>query len=307
MDGVDGRSVAGPTRPSGRSAERRDSAWLDPFAARLDAALQHRGLPLTRVAHYLARAGVPISRSTLSNWRTGRSRPRYGMDDPVIAQLEAVLVLNPGTLTALLGDEVDSRPLLTAAQSTGQPSSPGQARLVMSHLSMEVDVAAHIVVVTHRHVIEAATEAVTTWEQTTRVQQDADAGTGAMAVARAAVGHHAEDERVCGPACITSWVSVPHPMPVGANHVGSWHRTHRLADVAAARVEHAVTAHQPIVIMQVRFRGSQPVTVQAFRDVTGSPALAERTPLRPVNGRYHAVFRNSVRGWCGLRWELSRP
>ena len=61
------------------------------FAERLDLALRARGLALTRVAHYLTQEGLPITASTLSYWRRGRSLPRLGADDPAVAALERIL------------------------------------------------------------------------------------------------------------------------------------------------------------------------------------------------------------------------
>ena len=300
---MDGREDAGATRPSGRSPERQTSAWLHPFAARLDLALRNRGLPLTRVAHHLAQVGVPVSRSTLSNWRTGQSLPRYGTDDPIVTELEAVLGVNPRGLAALLGKDVDSRPLPTPAAASGDASTPGQARFVMSHLSIEVDLDARLLVIGHRHLIEAGPVALHRWEQTTRVIEVSGIAAAKIPTIRTKIRQAPTDQSVFGQGCITSVVNLREPLPPGASQQGSWHRTHQLSGIDAARVEHGVDLHQPMVVMQVRFRGTQPDTVHAYHAVEGSPPGSESGQLEPLNGRYHAVFRNSVRGWCGLRWE----
>lgn len=299
---MDGREDAGATRPSGRSPERQAAAWLHPFAARLDLALRNRGLPLTRVAHHLAQVGVPVSRSTLSNWRTGQSLPRYGIDDPVITELEAVLGVNPGGLATLLGKDIDSRPLPTPAAASGDPSTPGHARFVMSHLSLEVDLEARLLVIGNRHLIEAGPVAVHRWEQTTRVTEGSDVAAAQIPMVRTEIRQRPTDQSVFAQGCITSVVNLREPLLPGSQQ-GSWHRTHQLRGIDSARVEHGVDLHQPMVIMQVRFRGTQPDTVHAYHAVDDAPDGIESGQLEPLNGRYHAVFRNSVRGWCGLRWE----
>ncbi|WP_326836121.1 XRE family transcriptional regulator [Amycolatopsis rhabdoformis] len=73
------------------------------FAVTLDAAIEDSGLSLDRVRHHLAARGVTLSRSALSYWRRGRSRPERETSLNAVTQLEAVLELSPGSLTSLLG------------------------------------------------------------------------------------------------------------------------------------------------------------------------------------------------------------
>lgn len=73
------------------------------FAVTLDAAIEESGLSLDRLQHHLAARGVRLSRSALSYWRRGRSQPERETSMAAVLQLEAVLSLEPGTLTSRLG------------------------------------------------------------------------------------------------------------------------------------------------------------------------------------------------------------
>ncbi|GAA3565758.1 hypothetical protein GCM10022222_56960 [Amycolatopsis ultiminotia] len=73
------------------------------FAVTLDAAIEESGLSLERLQHHLAERGVPLSRSALSYWRRGRSRPEREASLHAVMHLEQVLGLSPGALTSRLG------------------------------------------------------------------------------------------------------------------------------------------------------------------------------------------------------------
>ncbi|MEU7791778.1 hypothetical protein [Amycolatopsis sp. NPDC049159] len=73
------------------------------FAGALDAAISDAGLTLDRLREHLAARGVPVSRSALAYWRHGRSRPGRETSVRAVVELEQVLGLAPGALTALLG------------------------------------------------------------------------------------------------------------------------------------------------------------------------------------------------------------
>ncbi|MEV6828255.1 XRE family transcriptional regulator [Amycolatopsis sp. NPDC051102] len=73
------------------------------FAVVLDAAIGESGLSLDRLQHHLAARGVRLSRSALSYWRRGRSRPEREQSMLAVPHLEAVLGLEAGTLTSRLG------------------------------------------------------------------------------------------------------------------------------------------------------------------------------------------------------------
>ncbi|HEV2784138.1 MAG TPA: hypothetical protein VGX25_32530 [Actinophytocola sp.] len=72
------------------------------FDAALRAAIRHRGLTLDRLRWHLARRGVVIGLSSLSDWQNGRSRPGQANSLRAVWALEDVLRLPPGSLVRLL-------------------------------------------------------------------------------------------------------------------------------------------------------------------------------------------------------------
>jgi hypothetical protein len=83
-----------------------------PFDAALQAAVRARGLTLDRLRAHLARRGVPVALSTLSDWQHGKRRPAVAGSLPTVQALEDVLGLYPRTLIRLLVDPAadDSAP-----------------------------------------------------------------------------------------------------------------------------------------------------------------------------------------------------
>lgn len=76
---------------------------VGPFAAALDAAIEARGLSLERLRDHLRTEGITVSRTTLSYWRKGRSRPERGPSLDAVVQLERLLGLPTSSLVTLLG------------------------------------------------------------------------------------------------------------------------------------------------------------------------------------------------------------
>lgn len=74
-----------------------------PFAKALGLAIEVSGLSLQRLQYRLAEGGVHLSTTTLSYWRTGRSRPERPDSLRGVQVLERVLDLPPTGLTGLLG------------------------------------------------------------------------------------------------------------------------------------------------------------------------------------------------------------
>ena len=73
-----------------------------PFHVALRRAVRERGLTLERLRAHLARRGLRVGLSSLSDWQTGRSLPGRADSLRVVAALEEVLELGPGALARLL-------------------------------------------------------------------------------------------------------------------------------------------------------------------------------------------------------------
>lgn len=76
--------------------------YTEPFHVALRTAIRERGLTLERLHVHLARSGVSVGVSSLSNWQTGQSRPQLPGSLRVLAALEDTLGLPPGSLFRLL-------------------------------------------------------------------------------------------------------------------------------------------------------------------------------------------------------------
>ncbi|MGP3984179.1 helix-turn-helix domain-containing protein [Streptomyces sp. KR80] len=74
-----------------------------PFELAMKLALRDSGLSLERIQHRLARRGLRISASTLSNWQTGRSRPERPDSIRALHVLEQLLELPRDSLLRLVG------------------------------------------------------------------------------------------------------------------------------------------------------------------------------------------------------------
>ncbi|CCH30239.1 helix-turn-helix transcriptional regulator [Actinosynnema sp. NPDC047251] len=74
-----------------------------PFEVALDAAIEASGLTLDRLCSRLADNGVTVSRTAISYWRNGRSRPERAESLAALSRLEQVLGLPTSSLVVLLG------------------------------------------------------------------------------------------------------------------------------------------------------------------------------------------------------------
>ncbi|GAB3923082.1 hypothetical protein GCM10029976_012790 [Kribbella albertanoniae] len=74
-----------------------------PFEAALDSAIDATGMSLEDLRRRLDARGVTVSRTALSYWRRGRSRPERGESLQAVARLEEILGLPASSLLTLLG------------------------------------------------------------------------------------------------------------------------------------------------------------------------------------------------------------
>jgi hypothetical protein len=84
--------------------------YTGPFHVVLRKAIRARGLTLDRLRAHLARRGVSIGLSSLSDWQSGHSRPSYPASQRTVRVLEDVLGLPPASLARLLRTENGPRP-----------------------------------------------------------------------------------------------------------------------------------------------------------------------------------------------------
>ena len=95
-----------------------------PFEQALRAAVAASGLSLDRIQDRLERRGARISVATLSFWQSGRYRPERASSLRVLAELEQVLGVDPGSL-ALLGPPRPRGRSTAVADERGLAASSG--------------------------------------------------------------------------------------------------------------------------------------------------------------------------------------
>lgn len=96
--------------PEPGSRELAHALATGPFSRALSLAIDRGGLGLARLTGRLAAAGAPVSTTTLSYWRTGRTRPERPESLRAVAVLEHVLGLPARSLTELLARPGDGHP-----------------------------------------------------------------------------------------------------------------------------------------------------------------------------------------------------
>ncbi|RLK54113.1 hypothetical protein [Actinokineospora cianjurensis] len=84
-------------------ARLREALVTGPFSLALRLALRASGLSLDRVQYRLAEREVPVSKTALSNWQSGRTQPERPESLRALAVLEEILVLPDRALSSLLG------------------------------------------------------------------------------------------------------------------------------------------------------------------------------------------------------------
>jgi hypothetical protein len=104
-------SVRGSVREAGSSLAR--VLYTGPFHAAFRAAVTYRGLTLERLRAHLARRGITVGLSSLSDWQLGHRRPAGANSLQAVLALEEILGLPPRALIRLLmtpvGGEVRTR------------------------------------------------------------------------------------------------------------------------------------------------------------------------------------------------------
>ena len=84
------------------SPELAELLRTGPFEVALRAAIRASRLSLERIQHRLQTRGTPVSITALSYWQSGRRRPERPDSLLALQQLENVLSVPEGSLSALL-------------------------------------------------------------------------------------------------------------------------------------------------------------------------------------------------------------
>jgi hypothetical protein len=143
-----------------------DVAFPEAFAD----ALRRRGVSLAWLHQRLVERGHPVSPAALSYWRSGRSQPERNTSRDALVEIERLLRVVPGTLTARLGPSrrpgprpgeksvrevfADTPGVQTALDDLGFVGLHDELVEVLRHLTVDVDAAGHARAVEVRAVVQ---------------------------------------------------------------------------------------------------------------------------------------------------------
>lgn len=147
---------------SGREAGRRhppSELYTEPFHVVLRTAIRRRGLTLERLRFHLARRGIPVGLSSLSNWQTGHTRPETPGSLRAIGALEEILELPPGSLVDLLTcADTDVRP--------GRVADIAPVAELLDAVPGALDRDVELVSVQHKITVDAQRRTTSMWSRT---------------------------------------------------------------------------------------------------------------------------------------------
>ncbi len=152
------------TRSGNATGRRRGRAELytEPFHLALRAAIRERGLTLERLRAHLARRGISVGLSSLSNWQTGHARPETAGSLRAVRALEEILDLPPRSLVRLLpGVDATVRPPRRTALADIAPVTE-----LLGTVPGALDRGVELVSVQHKVVVDAERRTTSVWTRT---------------------------------------------------------------------------------------------------------------------------------------------
>jgi hypothetical protein len=301
-----------PPEPAGR--ELAQALATGPFSRALSLAIDRSGLGLARLRGRLAAAGVPVSTTTLSYWRTGRTRPERPDSLRAVAVLEDVLGVPPRSLVELLarpghpglpdpvhwerlwGPRDDVLPVLHSFDAADETSL-----LVLSlHEALQVDAARCLTRLRVREVVRAVEEPV----QAKVVALRGCVPGRPPRLVSARYCRPVRTEVLPEQGFVVSELVPTRSMAVGETAILEYEfeYTDGVPDTSYdRRFRHPVAEH----LLEVHFApGTLPATCAAYRlDAPGAPERdVTAVPLSPAAPAHHFAtgFGPGIRG---LRWS----
>jgi hypothetical protein len=140
--------------------------YTGPFHAALRTAIRERGLTLDRLRAHLARRGISVGLSSLSEWQTGHSRPAHPGSRRAVRALEDILGLPPTALLRLLGNGSGPREAISDIAPVAElldavpRSRDCDLELISTHHKIVIDAEGRTAVVWTRAAIRALRDGV---------------------------------------------------------------------------------------------------------------------------------------------------
>lgn len=150
------------TRFGSETARLDTRLTTGPFHVALRAAIRRRGLTLERLRVHLARRGISVGLSSLSNWQNGHSRPETAASLRAMTALEEILGVPPGSLVRLA---TGGHPAHGRAGGTGVVDIGPVAEL-LDALPGSHDQEFELISTQHKIVVDSARRTASTWTRT---------------------------------------------------------------------------------------------------------------------------------------------
>jgi len=149
------------------------SAHFEAFSARLTEAMSAKRMSLSELRARLAAHGNPMSISALSYWRSGSRKPEGAKSMSAVADIEAILGMEPGSLSAVIphssrGGSAPPRHFTDGIEPIAEVIDDMAVTLLSDPLHAGREIATHITAevdergLVRRQVIRAQVQAVTT-------------------------------------------------------------------------------------------------------------------------------------------------
>lgn len=127
------------------------------FSTILNQAIQSSGLSLTYISNELKKQGMNVSTASLSYWKTGKSLPTRKSSRPILAALETMCSLTPGTLIqAAQSDSKANRDryILNSSSRTRVPNNahaqvPSESEDLESNIQWDYEAEREIIIDSH--------------------------------------------------------------------------------------------------------------------------------------------------------------
>lgn len=278
------------------------------FATTLTEAIAGQPLTLERIAARLRAAGTPASVATLSYWKTGRKLPTRARSREVLAELDHILGLAPGTLTATLDacptwsdDVIPSAPNARTLLAELGVDVGRQWTKVHTHDRLTVDERGHEVRQVSRQLLRAEVDGAHRWP----IVLEQDSGLpGSVGLVRAISGMEIAAARHLPEAHLTvAAAAVPYPVPRGTMVAVEFEIEWGPQREPSHRMQLCLPGSSVTAILEVEF-AQQPGWMRRYHCGTQPDAHTEYfDDLVQRPGWVQAVVTDAPAGIHGLTWD----
>jgi hypothetical protein len=272
-----------------------------PFHAALHAAIRQRGLTLHRLRTHLARRGVTVALSSLSDWRLGRVRPVQPNSLRAVAELERILAVPEHALLDLLA----------ASGPDGWPTEipglvPGfganDLDMVSRHDTVLVDARRRAGILRSHAVMRARRDGVDRFFMHYYGDRTIPLDRIVVQPLRGCrLGRVVHEDREC---VLVAEMLADRPLAAGDTWVFEY-EVHDPTAETCVEHKHGIRGFEEQCLLEVRFHpDALPVDCHAFVQ-RGPDDEPERTAhlVLAVDGAVHHLETAATADWIGIRWR----